>query len=177
MGRKNDGEHDGWPSDRGRGPRHVWLRDEKGRKYREEAGARAYETQEDRDSALADRYTTRPCRPECCGSMLASVSAHIDELIPQYMAWCREHGEPEPYDSETLHRWEVERFGDRLYRSTHGVILYAVKTARFGEPRPRKPQPKLTPGLSDAQRKDRMLTALSKNTDDKAMPEVKPAFR
>jgi len=114
-----------------------WKRDEKGRPYRDEDGARTYRTEQDRDDALEERYTGRPCERDCCPSILAGVAAHRDELVRQYMAWASRRGVGEVHDGATLAQWEEGRFGARLYPAAHMVLLYGVRVARYGE---RKPQ-------------------------------------
>lgn len=147
-----------------------WERDDEGRLYRLEAGSRAYRTIEDRDTALEAVYTARPCEPDCCRSILCGVSSHRDELVEQYMAWCARRVVQEAHHSETLAQWERERFGARLYLAAHAVLLYAVRVARFGERKPRKPQPRTLPGLSNTERRERMLVALDTVAEGKTMP-------
>lgn len=141
-----------------------------------------YRDQRERDGAMEARYTlwcngeTKPWEDKpCCGSLLQHIATHTDGLVAEYMQWVNDSHEQHAYDTDALARWEVERFGDRAYVSAHAVLLYAVKVAVFGDPykRARKPEPrqaKLTPGLTDEERKDRMLTALDKVAESKAMP-------
>lgn len=153
----------------GRGP--AWQRDEKGRKFYEEAGERVYENQADRDAALEEQYKARPCERECCPSILAAVSAHRDDLVRQFMSWAERRGAAEVHDGGLLAEWEEGRFGARLYPAAHGVLLYGVRVARFGERQPRKPQPRVIPGLTDEERKARMDVALHHVAEGKTMPD------
>ena len=122
-----------------------WKRDEKGRPYREEDGARTYRSEQDRDEALEERYTARPCERDCCPSILAGVAAHRDELVQQYMAWAQRRGVGEVHDGATLAQWEEGRFGARLYLAAHSLLLYGVKVARFGERQPMRARSKSKP--------------------------------
>ena len=164
--------------DQGTGAGRGWHRDERGRKYREEADARYYENQADRDSALEERYRlwcNSDSEQPCCRSLLQHVMTHADGLLAEYMQWVKDRMIPHAFDSDHLAEWEVERFGDRAYPAAHTALLFAVKCAVFGDPykRGRKPekQPRLTPGLSDEERKDRMLVALDKAADAMTMPK------
>ncbi len=127
-----------------------WKRDERGRPYRDEDGARTYQTEQDRDDALEERYTSRPCERACCPSILAAVARHRDELVQQYMAWAQRRAAAEVHDGALLADWEEGRFGVRLYLAAHAVLLYGVKVARFGERRPQKPLPS---GFQDSTRR------------------------
>lgn len=160
------GREDGRPGEKG------WQRDDKGRQYREEAGSRVYRSIEERDEAVEEIYTTRPCEPSCCRSILAGVAAHRDELVTQYMHWCYERQVREAHDSETVAQWEKERFGARLYVAAHAVLLYGVRVARFGErnPRPAR-QVRMQEGLSGEERLRRMQLALSSVAEGKTMSD------
>jgi hypothetical protein len=129
-----------------REPERRWERDDKGRLYRMEADARVFKTIEDRDEALEEIYTGRPCPKDCHRSILAGVSSHRDELVAQCMAWAERRGVAEVHDSETLAEWERGRFGARLYLAAHCVLMHAVKLARFGERRPAKAESRTIPG-------------------------------
>lgn len=122
---------------RERGGEKGWKRDEGGRPYRDEDGARTYKTEQDRDAALEERYGGRPCERDCCSSVLAGVAAHRDDLVAQFMAWAQRRGAAEVHDGALLGEWEEGRFGARLYPAAHSVLLYGVRVARFGERRPR----------------------------------------
>jgi hypothetical protein len=159
-----------------RDPQKGWSRDEKGRPFRLDAGSRAYRDQRDRDEALEEVYTGRPCARDCCKSLFAGVLAHQPQLIAEYMAWCLDRHAQQAYNDETLAQWERERFGARLYPAPHGVLLFGVKCAVFGDPYKRlKPSegqaPKTLPGFSDAERLERMQVALAANADAKTMPD------
>ncbi len=154
----------------GRDPEKGWQRDDKGRLYREEAGSRAYKHIEDRDSALEEPYAWRPCEHSCCPSILGSVAAHQDVLLAEYMRWCCDRQARESHDSDTLAQWERERFSARLERAAHCILLFAIRIARFGEPRTRARQPRLKDGLTDEQRLAQMQLALHKLAEGKAMP-------
>lgn len=171
------GDRDDDDRDRFGGGGAGWQRDARGRKFRDRDGARQYENQNDRDAALEERYRLW-CNadPEalCCRSLLQHVMTHTDGLLAEYMQWVRDQMIPHAFDTDHLARWEVERFGDRAYPAAHGALLFAVKCAVFGDPykRQRAPerQARLTPGLSDEERKDRMLTALDKAAEAMTMP-------
>lgn len=174
---------DGEDSGRERGGT-QWQRDLEGRKYRDKDGVRQYENQGDRDSVLESRYRQLSCREDktldgaevvgCCRSMLQFVSHHQDELIAEYMQWSKDRNQ-DAYDKksdEQIKRWEVERFGDTLYPAAHMHLLYLVRVAIFGDGTRRTgKQPRLTPGLTSEQRRDRMLSALDSLTEDRQMPE------
>jgi len=166
MGRGDSGRH-ARPPDKG------WLRDTKGRQYREEAGSRAYKDSDERDEAVDEVYTSRPCEPSCCASVLAGVSAHREVLVVEYMRWCSDRKVREAHDSETLGQWERERFGARLYPSAHGVLLYGVRVARFGErrARPAAKQIRMQEGLTDEERLARMQVALAQTAEGKTMSD------
>lgn len=145
-------------------------------------GAKVYRDQLERDRELEGRYkplwcngTTEPWQDKpCCQSLLQHCSTHTEFLIGEYMQWVHDSHAPHAFDVETLHRWEVERFGDRAYAAAHALLLFAVKESVFGPSYKnlRKPsaEPKVKPGLSDEQRKGKMLTALSKVADAHTMP-------
>ena len=86
------------------------------------------------------------------------------------MAWAQRRDAAEVHDSETLAIWERERFGARLYLAAHCVLLYGVRVARFGERQPRRYEPKVIPGLTNAERLERMQVALDHVAEGKAMP-------
>lgn len=119
-----------------RGDAVGWHRDEKGRKYRESAGARVYETKEDRDAALEENFTLSCGTPEdrCCTSLLQHVVRHGPELVEEYMAWAREHRFRNVYAEEPMREWQVRRFGSRAYSSAHGQLMFQVRVAVFGNP-------------------------------------------
>jgi hypothetical protein len=166
-GRGNGGD---WPSDR-RGEGKGWQRDDKGRRYRDQEGVREYASVDERDDALAERYRwPAMCGPACCGSILACVASHQDLLVRDYLAWGERQHLHEFAEAGALHEWCVLTFGDRLYRAAFGVLMFAVRSA-VAAPRPVERAPRVTPGLSDAQRLAKMNVALSKLTDGKSMPE------
>ena len=143
--------------------------------------ARVYPSLLERDEALEARYKlwcnagVEPWHDKpCCHSLLQHVDTHREELLAEYMQWVNDQHLAHAFDADSLHRWEVERFGDRAYRAAHAMLLFAVKEAVFGSSYKnlRKPsaQPKVKPGLSDEERKGRMLTALSKVADAHEMP-------
>jgi hypothetical protein len=165
------GRGDNWPSDGKRDAERGWNRDDKGRLYREEAGSRLFRDQGDRDQALEEIYTTRPCESSCCRSILASVDCHRDMLIAEYMSWCQSRAVREAHDSESLAQWERERFGARLYIAAHGVLLHAVAVARFGLRRPSPKQPRLKDGLTDEERFRSMMVAVKANAEGRTMPD------
>jgi len=146
----------------------------------DEGGATTYRDQRERDGVLESRYKlwcnggaeSWEDKP-CCASLLVHVSTHGDGLVAEYMQWINEQHAHHAYDSEMLHRWEVERFGDRAYPAAHALLLYRVKVAVFGDPYKyaRKPEPTVTPGLTDEQRLKRFGVALDKVVEGKAMPE------
>lgn len=149
---------------------------------RDATRAQVYRDQTDRDAALESRYRlwcngeAKPWEDKpCCTSLLQHVVTHMDALLAEYMQWIHASHEPHAFDSDALQRWEVERFGDRAYLAAHAALLFGVRCAVFGDPyrRERKPerQPRLTPGLSDDERKSRMLVALDRVTESKAMPK------
>jgi hypothetical protein len=116
-----------------------WDRDDKGRLFRLEAGARVFRAIEDRDAAVEEVYTAKPCM--CCPSILAGVAGHRDGLVVEFMTWAQRRDVHEVHDSETLAQWERERFGARLYLAAHYVLLFGVRLARFGERRaPHQPR-------------------------------------
>lgn len=150
-----------------------WERDEAGRKYYEQAGARVFESRQDRDAALNDRYIKPPCGEDCCANILAHVSAHRDSIVMRLMDWVSSHN-LSLNDKDTLRRFEVDYFHDRLPPADHGVLAFAVSVARFGDryerARKRRGDPKLTPGLTSEQRRDRMLEALDEVVENKVIP-------
>ncbi len=156
MGRGEDGSRG--PS-RGSGP--AWQSDEKGRRFYDERGRRVYESQGDRDDALEERYT-RPhcCGLDCCGSVLACVGSHGEELAEQFMVWVSA-GRRNADDRETLHEWCVSVFGDRLYRSAFGVLRFWVAVKRFGDPYHRLKRKDNTP-LPVSRVKNQMKPLLAK---------------
>jgi hypothetical protein len=167
-----DDDSEGRRGERGRG----WQRDHKNRRFREKEGTREYYSLEDRDEALEERYRLWCSTPEaaCCSSLLQHVSTHRAALLSEYTQWAQNNHIPHIYDSDVLHQWEVERFGTRAYAAAHGVLMHEVRIAVFGDPYKRKRrehQPKVTPGLTDDQRLERMQIALHKVTEAREMPE------
>ena len=158
-----------------RDPEKGWSRDDKGRLFRLEAGARTYKTVDDRDAALEELYTDVGERLGAAGirDILAFVVEHHEDLVVEYMRWCLDRHAQEVYDSETLAQWEREKFGARLYVAGHKVLLYRVKVARFGDPyrrlKPQAQQPNLLPGVTNAERLEQMHVALAANVEGKTM--------
>lgn len=167
---------DEWASDRDRDKR-GWQRDAKGRAFRVEEGVNVYRDARERDQALEERYHMPwCCEDECCASVLAAVSRHGErELVPEFMAWIGRTGRRAD-DDEALHRWCVEIFGDRLYPAPLRLLRYHVRVALHGDPYKRgtrpAPQPRLTPGLTSEQRRDRMLAALTQNVEKHSMQQL-----
>lgn len=117
-----------------RGDAVGWHRDEKGRKYRESAGARVYETQEDRDQALEEQYVLGCGTPDdrCCTSLLMHVVRHGPKLVDEYMAWVRDDRFHHAYAEEPMRQWQVKRFGGRAYKAAHCQLMFQVRVAVFG---------------------------------------------
>ena len=117
--------------DQRRGGSTTWSRDEQGRKYRDRDGDRYYQNQDDRDSALEERY--KLCR--CCSSLLMRVVYHGEELVADYLRWVSRKDEKRAVDGDLLHEWEVERFGDRAYATAHAQMLFLVRRRVFQDRR------------------------------------------
>lgn len=145
-----------------------------------ETSGSVYKEKDERDRQLESRYRlfcngdVQPWEDKpCCRSILQHVFYHWEELLAEYMQWVHTSHYDHAFDSDTLHRWEVERFGDRAYPSAHGVLLFHVKEKVFGPSYKnlRKPsEPKRPKELTDEQRKDRMLVALDKTAEQMTMP-------
>jgi len=150
-----------------------WERDEAGRKYYEQAGAKVFENASDRDGHLADRFIKPPCGEDCCRSMLAYIGAHSQKIVMEYMTWVSSNNYV--VDDDSLRRYEVEIFHDRLPPAEHGILSHYVSVARFGDrydrARKRRGEPKLTPDLTSEERRDRMMTALDELSEKQQMPD------
>jgi hypothetical protein len=141
-----------------------------GREHAGDGGRGRHADQFDRDLALEGRYV-RWCGEGCCGSLLASVSAHRDQMVLAYMEWVKLGQDRRPLDQENLRAWETDRFGATFHAAAHALLLFAVREAIFGPAQPRRHEPKPTPGLSDEARRQLMLVELHKLAARKQMPE------
>jgi hypothetical protein len=159
-----------------------WQRDSGDRKFYERSdGSKVYENRTDRDAALDGGFIKPPCGDNCCANLLAYVSAHGSTVAMDYMAWVSSKNLSTD-DRDTLRRYEVDIFGDRLEPAAHGVLAFAASTLRFGDrydrlKKNREYQPKLTPGLTSDQRRDRMLEALDKNFESKVLPMHRQSWK
>lgn len=144
---RNDEQSDG----KRHGSQINWLKDDRGRRfYIKQSGEKVYYDQQERDDAMEEQY--RPCAEQCCSTLLARVAYHREDIVAEYQRYCSQWGIDKRVDSDTLARWEEERFGERAYPSAHQQLLFYVKVAIFGDPYKRKtpePEAKLTPGLTN----------------------------
>lgn len=124
-----DRQEDDEPQARRGGGSTTWARDEKGRRYRDRGGERYYQNSEDRDAAVEERY--RECG--CCASLLVRVSHHAEELVDEYLRWCRSQLIDKAFASHNLANWEEERFGAKAYGAAHGRLLFLVGQRVFKE--------------------------------------------
>lgn len=104
-------------------------------------------------------------------TVLAVVSAFRHDLADEFLRWWSVQREPRERIEAALVSWEIGRFGAPLFNSAHGLLVVVAKEHAFGSWK-RPPQPKLTPGLTNQQRRDRMLSALDQVAQDKRMPKV-----
>lgn len=138
--------------------------------YGDDAKSDQRESCDERDRRMDERYTFDRAALNGEGqSVLAIVGGNAEELAKEFLVWWSASPSPrDPLDVALL-RWEVARFGDRLFNSAHGILSFQVKQ-RIQWKNPDQPRPRLTPGLTPEQRKDRMLTALDAVVEAKAMP-------
>jgi len=103
-------------------------------------------------------------------SILSIVAANQDDLAEEFLRWWS-MSPARGFWWQDLPTWERAKFGAELFRAAHGVLSFAVRS-RVGGPRTTAPTPRLTPGLTGTQRRDRMLGALDKVIEAKTMPGV-----
>lgn len=127
---------------------------------------------------LEERYSYRrdtDATGESGLSTVAYVSAYRDELAQEFFRWWETQPERQRADA-ALVTWESLRFGATLERAAHGVLWFAVRGCLIPDRvakylAPRAPALRRTEGLTDEQRKERMLVALDKLAEGKRMPE------
>lgn len=137
-----------------------------------------HETARDRDARMDAAYRVDYVGLGCEGlSLLAVVSSCRDEFVAEFKAHWDAMQWKNDLDLE-LSLWEEQKFGQRLFAAAHKLLWYEAGVAIFG-PRQRRTlggtvQPgrtaSLTPGLTSAERKDRMLAALDVVAEKRAMP-------
>jgi hypothetical protein len=104
-------------------------------------------------------------------SILAIVAANSDVLAEEFLRWWSAAPPPRASWWEALPEWERIKFGARLYRAPHGVLSFWVGQ-RIASKNVAQFTPKLTPGLTNHQRRDRMLAALDQVVASKTMPDA-----
>lgn len=139
--------------------------------YGDDAKGEGRETADERDARMDLRYTFNRSALNGEGmSVLAIVGANQEELAKEFLAWWSASPQPrDPLDVALL-KFERARFGDLLFGTAHGILSFQVR-ARIQWRGPTEIRPKLQPGLTPQQRKDRMLAALDQVVEAKVMPK------
>jgi hypothetical protein len=119
----------------------------------------------DRDRRLEERYGFER-EPDV--SVLQYVSQRQEELAREFFEW-RRGGVREGPVLEALQRWEVSRFGDRLFESAHRLLWFRVRAMMLPGP-PALVREVTRPELPEAERQRRFDEAVGRLAREKAVP-------
>jgi hypothetical protein len=106
-------------------------------------------------------------------SVLQYVAQNQEELAREFFEW--RTGSRDGSALDALGRWEVIRFGGRLFESAHRLIWFRVRALMLPAAA-LPPKREITrPVLSDSERLRRFDEAAGRLAREKAMPAVKEA--
>jgi hypothetical protein len=155
----------------------------------DEKPSSANQTAAERDQRMDAKYHGVCTCGNCPKDVLAQVVTHLHPeeyqsadgtvtrdpgLVERYMAAVKRVGRRADDDASIVD-WEIATFGDAMFASAHLVLKFAVfdalgKHDYSHRKASRGSAPRLKQGLTDEQRRDRMLSALDKVAEGKAMP-------